>query len=310
MSFIETKNYLSDRLSFPEIVYRSESISLRQNSSINPEIKPLSLLQKLSSFSTRRNNQSNVLSTDMVQQQLNELLNEPISEQYQRHFRKYFGGNITTKTFTIHEFAHLFHVTSLLKFNISEDIIRIARLLWITPMSVKAFILFKLLDVNDDGNISIEEIRLFYEHYLSELRFLKEQNRLNGAADSLYLIIIPDQDKEEDEENSCLQLFWMYIKNNTSRIAFILLNIPIRIGSIVYVIVDRVGVMLVNFNYTIAISKMLKQTMTIIRRLCFLRLIIPVDDHIDPHRLVGTILFISSIVHTFGHVIQFATHTE
>ncbi|CAF1678518.1 unnamed protein product [Rotaria magnacalcarata] len=102
----------------------------------------------------------------------------------------------------------------------------------------------------------------------------------------------------------------MYIKNNTSRIAFILLNILIQIGSIVYVIVDRVGVMLVNFNYTIAISKMLKQTMTIIRRLCFLRLIIPVDDHIDAHRLVGTILFISSIVHTFGHVLQFATHTE
>ncbi|CAF3619089.1 unnamed protein product [Rotaria socialis] len=102
----------------------------------------------------------------------------------------------------------------------------------------------------------------------------------------------------------------MYIKNNASRIAFILLNILIQIGSIVYVIVDRVGVMLVNFNYTIAISKMLKQTMTIIRRLCFLRLIMPVDDHIDAHRLVGTILFISSIVHTFGHVIQFATHTE
>ncbi|CAF4553310.1 unnamed protein product, partial [Rotaria socialis] len=200
-----------------------------------------------------RNNQSNALSTDVVQQQLNELLNEPISEQYQRQFRKYFGANITTKTFTIHEFAHLFQVTSLLNKQI--------------------LITFKLNE-------------------------------------SLYLISIPDQDKEEDEENSCLQRFWMYIKNNASRIAFILLNILIQIGSIVYVIVDRVGVMLVNFNYTIAISKMLKQTMTIIRRLCFLRLIMPVDDHIDAHRLVGTILFISSIVHTFGHVIQFATHTE
>ncbi|CAF4051998.1 unnamed protein product [Rotaria magnacalcarata] len=125
----------------------------------------------------------------MVQQQLNELLNEPISEQYQRHFRKYFGGNITTKTFTIHEFAHLFQVTSLL-----------TRLLWISPMSVKAFILFKLFDVNDDGNISIEEIRLFYEHYLSELRFSNEQNRLNGVGDVFLHRLFPRNGEQNQQE--------------------------------------------------------------------------------------------------------------
>ncbi|CAM4834051.1 unnamed protein product [Rotaria magnacalcarata] len=95
----------------------------------------------------------------MVQQQLNELLNEPISEQYQRHFRKYFGGNITTKTFTIHEFAHLFQVTSLLK-----------------------------------------EIRLFYEHYLSELRFSNEQNRLNGVGDVFLHRLFPRNGEQNQQE--------------------------------------------------------------------------------------------------------------
>ncbi|CAF1678516.1 unnamed protein product [Rotaria magnacalcarata] len=82
----------------------------------------------------------------------------------------------------------------------SEDIIRIARLLWISPMSVKAFILFKLFDVNDDGNISIEEIRLFYEHYLSELRFSNEQNRLNGVGDVFLHRLFPRNGEQNQQE--------------------------------------------------------------------------------------------------------------
>jgi uncharacterized membrane protein YtjA (UPF0391 family) len=117
----------------------------------------------------------------------------------------------------------------------------------------------------------------------------------------------------------------MYIKNNANRIAFCILYILSLISLIVYVIIYRVvivktpsiwqvfariGGMLINFNFAIAISLMLKQTMTIIRRFYYLRLFIPVDDHIDAHRLVGTMLFISAIVHSLGHAIHFATHTE
>ena len=50
----------------------------------------------------------------MIQQQFNDLLNEPISEQHQRHFRKYFGTDLSTKTFTNQEFARLFQVKSML----------------------------------------------------------------------------------------------------------------------------------------------------------------------------------------------------
>ena len=242
-----------------------------------------------------------------------------------------------------------------------EDVIRIARLLWISPMSIKAFILFKLFDENDDEKIDTNEICSFYEHYLSEFRFFKDRTRLNEVVDiflqgffpindeleqtmeltfdqfyrilqqnpsvfkSLYLISIPDQDKEDQEERIFLQRWWLYIQNNTSRIVFFILYILMIMGLIIYVIVyrtvvlegtsvwhiiARIGGMLINFNFVLAICLMLKQTMTIIRRCYYLRLFIPVDDHIDAHRFIGMMLFISAMIHTFGHVIHFATHTE
>jgi hypothetical protein len=242
-----------------------------------------------------------------------------------------------------------------------EDIIRIARLLWISPMSVKAFILFKLFDSNDDNKVSIEEIRVFYESYLSEFKFFKDQKRVNEVVDiflqgffstndeleqqqelnfdqfyqilkqnpsvlkSLYLISIPDEDKDDDEKISWFQRWSRYIKNNANRITFLILYILTMIALILYVIIyrtvvlenqtiwiifARIGGILINFNYALAVSLMLKQTMTIIRRFYYLRLFIPVDDHIDAHRLVGTMLFISVIIHSLGYIIQFATHTE
>jgi hypothetical protein len=144
---------------------------------------------------------------------------------------------------------------------LGEDVIRIARLLWISPMAIKAFILFKLFDENDNEKISIDEIRLFYEYYLSEFKFFKDQNRFHEVAEiflqgffplndereqeqelnfdqfyrilqqnpsvfkSLYLISIPDQDKEDEEETICFQRWWMYIKNNANRIAFLIIYI-------------------------------------------------------------------------------------
>ncbi|CAF3898975.1 unnamed protein product [Adineta steineri] len=111
------------------------------------------------------------------------------------------------------------------------------------------------------------------------------------------------------------------LQNNANRIVFLILYILISIALIIYVIIYRVivlenhsvpqvivriGGMLVNFNYALAINLILKQTMTIIRRLYYLRLFISVDDHIDAHRLVGTMLFISALIHSLAYAINFA----
>jgi hypothetical protein len=240
-----------------------------------------------------------------------------------------------------------------------SHIIRIARLLWNAPVAVKAFILFKVFDTNDDNRVSIDEIRLFYENYLKSLKdpniFINEERltevvniflqgffpitndiqeqelnfdqfydvlqRNPDVFKSLYLIGIPDQDKEDEKEMSWCQRSWMYFKNNTNRIVFLILYFLILIALIIYravslkdqtawQIIARIGGISINFNFAILITLMLKHMMTIIRRIYYLRLLIPVDDHIDAHRLVGTVLFISAIIHTIAYIIQFATHTE
>jgi hypothetical protein len=141
---------------------------------------------------------------------------------------------------------------------------------------------------------------------------------------SLYLISIPDQDKEDVKEIPWHQRWSMYMKTNAKRLVFLFLYILTLISLGTYVCVDqivilknssvwlviaRIGGMGIKFNYAVAVSLMLKQIMTIIRRIRYLRLIIPVDDHIDAHRLVGTVLSVSAMIHTLGYLIQYATHT-
>ncbi|UJR38252.1 hypothetical protein I4U23_030925 [Adineta vaga] len=318
-----------------------------------------------------------VPSERVVSHQFRELFREPISDQHRQYFKKYFASDISTKTFTIEEFGRMFQVKFMLSrrllmvFDLESafennqilgtDIIRIARALWTSPMSVKALILFKLFDSNNDNIITMEEIRLFYENYSSEFKIFKNDEHHKEVVDtflqgifpttqhesqheeinfnqfyrnlqqnpdvlkSLYLISIPDQDKEEEKEITWFQRCWMYIKNNINRLTFLAIYFLIQIILIIYVCIyrtiiiqntsvwrvfARVGGMLINFNYFVAVTLMLKQIMTFIRKYHYLRLIIPVDDHIDGHRLVGTMLFISAMVHSLGHTIHFATHTE
>ncbi|UJR08177.1 hypothetical protein I4U23_012450 [Adineta vaga] len=249
------------------------------------------------------NDRRTILSGEIIRPQFNNLLNESISSEHQHHFHRYFNDDISQKLFTLEKFARLFQITPILSkfFPIisnpnSTFIIRIARLLWISPMSIEAFILFKLFDYQNREKISIDNIRLFYE-------------------------AIPDQDTSEQEEIGFIQQCWMYAKNNINRLNFLILYILYLIVLILYralilknhsiwQIFARIGGILINFNYALAISLMLKQTMTIIRRLYYLRLFIPVDDYIDAHRFVGTVLFVSAMNHSFAHAIYFATDSK
>jgi len=80
----------------------------------NTQLIPKFRLERLSSLSNRLSHRRNISSGEMIRQQFNDLLNEPISTQHRRHFCKYFGNDLSTKTFTIKEFGTLFQVTSIL----------------------------------------------------------------------------------------------------------------------------------------------------------------------------------------------------
>jgi hypothetical protein len=114
-----------------------------------------------------------------------------------------------------------------------------------------------------------------------------------------------------------------YVKDNLSRIIFIALYISINLALLIYVIIYRVvikqanilvviarsGGMLLNFNCSCIIGLMLKQTILLIRTNKLLRKILPVDDHIDLHKMVGRVIAGLTILHVGGHISNFARLT-
>jgi hypothetical protein len=74
----------------------------------------------------------------------------------------------------------------------------------------------------------------------------------------------------------------------------------------VLVIFARIGGMLLNFNCAFIIALMLRQTILVIRTNRFLRKLIPVDDHIDFHKVVGRVIAGLAILHSLAHMSNFA----
>ncbi|CAF3549158.1 unnamed protein product [Rotaria sp. Silwood1] len=111
-----------------------------------------------------------------------------------------------------------------------------------------------------------------------------------------------------------------YIKDNLSRIILLLLYLLTNLALLIYVIIyrtiiiksnvlvifARIGGMLLNFNCALVIILMLKHTILFIRTHKFLRKLIPVDDHIDFHKVIGRIIAGLSILHTIAHIANFA----
>lgn len=111
-----------------------------------------------------------------------------------------------------------------------------------------------------------------------------------------------------------------YFENNLSRIIFLILYILINLALMLYVIIyrsvtthahvfvviARTAGMLLNFNCAFIVVLMLKQTILHIRTNKFLRKILPVDDHIDFHRIVGRFIAVLTVIHAIGHMCNFA----
>ena len=114
-----------------------------------------------------------------------------------------------------------------------------------------------------------------------------------------------------------------YIKDNLSRIVFVILYFLANLALLLYVaiywsvvmksngfvVVARISGMLLNFNCAFVIVLMLKQTIRLIRTNKRLRNWIPVDDHIDFHRFVGRVIVVLALVHSIAHMSNFARMT-
>ncbi|CAF4454983.1 unnamed protein product, partial [Adineta steineri] len=73
--------------------------------------------------------------------------------------------------------------------------------------------------------------------------FYKILQRNANALQSLYLISVPDQDREEENELMWYQRFWSYMINNANRLVFLGIYILVTIGLIIYVSLYRIYIL-------------------------------------------------------------------
>jgi hypothetical protein len=148
-----------------------------------------------------------------------------------------------------------------------ERVIRIAQVLSMSTILVKALILFKIFNHNDDENVTVQGIEEFYAKYLEEIKFPHDESRskdligaflkkfqLTGAddrldfdrfysilnetptlLDSLQLMNLPNNDEQVKKLE---RMAWF--KNNLPQIVFIVIYILANIGMSINVIVTHV----------------------------------------------------------------------
>ncbi len=92
---------------------------------------------------------------------------------------------------------------------------------------------------------------------------------------------------------------------NLALLLYVVIYRSTIIKSNVFEVFARIGGMLLNFNCSLIVVLMLKQTILLIRSNKFLRKLIPVDSHIDFHKFVGRFIAALAILHTIAHMINF-----
>ncbi|CAF3627245.1 unnamed protein product, partial [Rotaria sp. Silwood2] len=100
-------------------------------------------------------------------------------------------------------------------------------------------------------------------------------------------------------------LLILYLLINIALLIYVVIYRTIKTKSNVLVIFARIGGMLFNFNCALIIILMLKHAILLIRTNKFLRKLIPVDDHIDFHKVVGRVIAGLAILHTVAHMANF-----
>ena len=101
----------------------------------------------------------------------------------------------------------------------------------------------------------------------------------------------------------------LYLLINLALTLYVIIYRIVVTNSNVLVILARIGGMLLNFNCALIIVLMLKQTILVIRTNTVLRKRLPVDDHIDFHKVVGRVIAGLAILHTVAHMANFGRLT-
>ncbi|CAF4486135.1 unnamed protein product [Rotaria socialis] len=190
-------------------------------------------------------------------------------------------------------------------------------------MEVRALVLFKAICNNNNHADYLTNAKLqeFFQQYFKDLKILDE-NRRHEAVQILLEKFHLDQKSRIDFEE-----YYSFVSNNPVFLKC-LPQFTVNSSQIVIprsnqssegtrkcrynrlVLLARICGLLLNFNCSFIIALMLRQTIVFIRSHRLLRKLIPVDDHIDFHRVVGRFIAILSTLHTIAHIANFANTKE
>ncbi|KAK2589308.1 hypothetical protein KPH14_007859 [Odynerus spinipes] len=175
--------------------------------------------------------------------------------------------------------------------------------------------LFEDADACDRGAITFEGLKKQLE---------KHEGLLENLSISIDRWLVPP--KPECKKKTFLgflsslkpyQLTKPYIKNNyvylTFITFFIVVNVALFVTRIVqywhtngYMILARACGQCLNFNCSFILVLMLRQSITLLRTNGFSS-VLPLDHHIYLHKITGVLIGVFSLIHTFMHLLNFAT---
>ncbi|MCG5062123.1 MAG: ferric reductase-like transmembrane domain-containing protein [Limnoraphis sp. WC205] len=176
-------------------------------------------------------------------------------------------------------------------------------------------VLFLEADINDDGEISFEEFKVL---------MAKSPALMETMAVSPVTWLTPH--KPDDNLLSPEQLkqiqrtrFKHYLQNNWVALAFLGLYIGINLflffeafirygnnGANFYVQIARGCGATLNFNGALILIPVMRHFITWLRK-GPLNNYLPLDEHIEFHKLIGQVMFASAIVHTIAHFFNYTT---
>ncbi|CAC5360482.1 NOX5 [Mytilus coruscus] len=162
-------------------------------------------------------------------------------------------------------------------------------------------VLFEDADVDNSGEITFDEFQSSLEKH-------------PGLIDDMTLSATHWFDIQKSKTCSqgsryCSKVYW---EHNTSKIVFIILYIVANLGlggfaawnhqkSNGFLITARICGMNLNFNCTLVLVLMLRQTINLLRSTRIGRLL-PLDEHSVFHQCVGAMIGVYAVFHTIGHI--------
>uniref|UniRef100_A0A452U599 NADPH oxidase 5 n=1 Tax=Ursus maritimus TaxID=29073 RepID=A0A452U599_URSMA len=167
------------------------------------------------------------------------------------------------------------------------------------PMDKLKF-LFQVYDVDGSGSIDVDELRTVLQSCMRESAISLPEEKL----DQLTLALFESADKDCNGAITFDEL-----RDELQRFPGVMENLTIRCGPVSGVGTARGCGQWLNFDCSFIAVLMLRRGLTWLRA-TWLAQVLPLDQNIQFHQLMGYVVVALSLVHTVAHVVNFALQAQ